>query len=387
MRRSATVLLFVAAVLPLGAQERDAQPPFTALAEAWGQSHATESKLFQAERDRLGKDFLAELGTFLGDDIDRHYWIAAFLTEDSYLHGRAARPALAWMIRQQAIELAIRKGGMDALRREYPLRIYQVHGAWDLHLQMLASIQKARAAELYRSYDLGACTPARSAAEYRLYEAIPLPDQRVIKKLTDSKTPLQDIIDKAKDATTVKVPLGRYTSERSVVVKGRTELDIVCEPGTEILVSDVNADVLRIVDSRKITLRGAHLRHVQPRKQYACHGSVLHTTDSSGIWVIDCDLNGCGAVGLYARKVDGLTVEHCAVRDNSFVAFYLDQCADVLIRRNIVVNNRSMLQSRQLKGLEMRDNRIRDNGGSWEQAERTPGRIWGKTPISERQQR
>lgn len=63
------------------------------------------SKVFQDERNRLGKDFESELWKYLGDDADKHFWIAAFLTSSSYLHGNPAMPGLAFQIRTRNLEL------------------------------------------------------------------------------------------------------------------------------------------------------------------------------------------------------------------------------------------------------------------------------------------
>lgn len=63
------------------------------------------SKVFQDERNRLGKDFESELWKYLGDDADKHFWIAAFLTSSSYLHGNPAMPELAFQIRTRNLKL------------------------------------------------------------------------------------------------------------------------------------------------------------------------------------------------------------------------------------------------------------------------------------------
>ncbi len=63
------------------------------------------SKVFQDERNRLGKDFESELWKYLGDDADKHFWIAAFLTSGSYLHGNPAMPGLAFQIRTRNLKL------------------------------------------------------------------------------------------------------------------------------------------------------------------------------------------------------------------------------------------------------------------------------------------
>ena len=62
-------------------------------------------RLFNQERVRLGESFEAELWKYLGDDIEKHYWISAFLDWKEYLHGNKPLPELSFKIRQRGVEL------------------------------------------------------------------------------------------------------------------------------------------------------------------------------------------------------------------------------------------------------------------------------------------
>lgn len=63
------------------------------------------SKVFNAERIRLGQTFETELWKYFGDDADKHFWVSLFLTAKSYLHGNEPLPELASKIRTRALEL------------------------------------------------------------------------------------------------------------------------------------------------------------------------------------------------------------------------------------------------------------------------------------------
>jgi hypothetical protein len=71
----------------------------------WEGSKRDLTPVFAAERKRLGDRFQTELLVFIGDDPQRHYWVASFLTTPEHLHGQQAMPELALLILHQGIEL------------------------------------------------------------------------------------------------------------------------------------------------------------------------------------------------------------------------------------------------------------------------------------------
>lgn len=79
------------------------------------------SKIFNAERNRLGDNFEAEFWKYLGDDIEKHYWLNFFVESDSYLHGTKPLPELAFKIRQKGLDLLDKKNDKKSLGRKVTL--------------------------------------------------------------------------------------------------------------------------------------------------------------------------------------------------------------------------------------------------------------------------
>lgn len=79
------------------------------------------SKIFNDERNRLGDEFETELWKYLGDDVEKHYWLNSFVESDSYLHGNKSLPELAFKIRQKAIDLLGKKSDKRSLGRKVTL--------------------------------------------------------------------------------------------------------------------------------------------------------------------------------------------------------------------------------------------------------------------------
>lgn len=178
---------------------------------------------------------------------------------------------------------------------------------------------------------------------------------------------VQALIDRTPDGGIVRIPAGRYVLERGLVIEGRSRLTLLGEPGTAVLVKDVNVHVLTVRNSSAIQVENLHLRHQEPLREYQCHGSVVRIENSNGVTIIGCELDGCGAIGVAAYGSTNITVRNCSIHHNTFNAFYLDSCREIELAGNTVENNGNFAQMYRIDGLMMHDNTIHDNGGYWEE--------------------
>lgn len=98
------------------------------------------SKIFNGERNRLGENFEIELWKYIGDDVEKLYWLNFFVESDSYLHGNKPLPALAFKLRQKGLELIDKKDDKKSLGRKVTLNrkqaiYYHNIGKRDLAIQ------------------------------------------------------------------------------------------------------------------------------------------------------------------------------------------------------------------------------------------------------------
>jgi len=187
------------------------------------------------------------------------------------------------------------------------------------------------------------------------------------------KLDIQELVDKTQDGRIVHIPRARYILRKSLLLRRREDLTIRCQPGTQILVSDVEQNVLTIDRCKRIEIEGTHLRHLKPLKAYECHGAVIGIKESTGVTITDCELDGCGAIGVSARDSSELTVDHCHVHNNTFTAFYLHGCGKVKITSSVIRDNGNLVQVYETRDLGMHDNIIERNGGYWEKMRAKPG--------------
>jgi hypothetical protein len=79
------------------------------------------SGIFNDDRNRLGNEFETELWKYIGDDIEKHYWLNSFVESESYLHGNKPLPELAFRLRQKGLALLDKKDDKKSLGRKVTL--------------------------------------------------------------------------------------------------------------------------------------------------------------------------------------------------------------------------------------------------------------------------
>ena len=131
------------------------------------------SKVFDADRRRLGNNFETELLKWLGEDIERHYWISFFLESESYLHGNQRLPHLALLIKEQGLSFVRGHDDQESLRRVVGLSITAATLSSELGLEALARSYKNEAENLLsRHAELKGAVPGMLVEERRRYDEI-----------------------------------------------------------------------------------------------------------------------------------------------------------------------------------------------------------------------
>jgi hypothetical protein len=126
--------------------------------------------LFNRERVRLGENFEKELWKYLGEDLDKHYWISSFIEWEGYLQGNPPLPELAFKIKLRGVGLIgetddkPKLGAKITFLRDLAVASYRAG-----NLKQALKYKK-QAAPLYRkSDDIGAYVGATTEFENCLY--------------------------------------------------------------------------------------------------------------------------------------------------------------------------------------------------------------------------
>ena len=173
------------------------EAPFASLEKAvqterggWAGDKSRLSKVFDAERKRLGDRFENELLKWLATDPEKHYWISFFLEAESYLHGSKPLSQLSLLVKQQGLALVQGKDDEDSRGYAVGLGMTAAILSDELGFHTLASSYKDQIERLLqRDPDLSAFVPAVSTADRRRYDEIKSAFRRNVSTITADTNP------------------------------------------------------------------------------------------------------------------------------------------------------------------------------------------------------
>jgi hypothetical protein len=173
---------------------------------------------------------------------------------------------------------------------------------------------------------------------------------------------LQAVIDAAGPGDRIILRQGIYLTQEALTIREKQGLSLVGLGEVSIVCQDVVDDVIRILDSEDILLLGIRARHEPSGSEAACEGAVISIDNSLRVAIQGCSLYGCGTVGVYAGRTHTLTVTDSVLQYNSFAAFHLVECDEVVIKTNTITRNNAFLFAYGVRGMEISGNAIAGNG-------------------------
>ena len=152
------------------------------------------STVFNQERIRLGENFESELWKYLGNDVEKHYWIGSFLKSKSYLHGNQPLPELTLKVWQNALALIGEKTDEESLSDKFRISILSTILATRIGKTELAVGYKKDAEKITNSgFNTKIYFPGLSEHERCLYQNVGT-DTSICKEDEDNQTPKEVII-------------------------------------------------------------------------------------------------------------------------------------------------------------------------------------------------
>lgn len=218
-------------------------------------------------------------------------------------------------------------------------------------------------------------------------------------------SPLQTVIDAARPGDVIVIGRGRYVSRFALKVTNKTNLTIVARGKVEIVCTDSDESVLDIYRSRNVTLIGLTAGH---RDAPTCFGHVVRFHESEGLIVRNCDLYGCGYMGVCFLEsvsgwIEGNTIRECGgegiwLADSSRVTILSnrivrDVCGidildsmQVVVSANLIVENETGLNVKMgtfvMNNLYFSNNLFVNNGNhTWDEAYSTNRVIAGRNVV------
>lgn len=167
----------------------------------------------------------------------------------------------------------------------------------------------------------------------------------------DYPSPMEAFPD-VRDGDTVLVAAGVYESDVSLELFGVRNVTLEGEEGATLVCSSMLENVMWIVYCDSVTVSGFTATHTQPSKEQRCCGNVFALDSSDGITIRDCEISGCGAIGVYTFNCGDVLLEDNFIHGNTRWAVQFEE--EGLMR-----------EDSSIPGLTMEGNTLFNNGGRY----------------------
>lgn len=185
------------------------------------------SRAFNQERVKLGENFEAELWKYLGEDVEKYYWISSFLDWKGYLHGSKPLPELAFKIRQRGVEIIGNTEDKENLGRKLTFLRDLAIASYLSGRRDLAIEYKKQATPIYEKYDdIGAYVGATTKFDYCIYNNLEK-DPNICRE-DEPQTEEKIIIGGIINGKAIKLPKPDYPKElRKKKISGQVSVKVI----------------------------------------------------------------------------------------------------------------------------------------------------------------
>ena len=141
----------------------------------------------------------------------------------------------------------------------------------------------------------------------------------------DYATPAEAFEQLREGDTLVFLP-GIYEAEDRLEIWGQKNVTLMAEEaGTvELLCSNMEESVLWIFNSENLHIHNLKLSHLKPTPDARCYGNVFALDHCKDVTISGCDINGCGAIGVYSLGCTNLNLVKNHIHNNSIWAVQFD---------------------------------------------------------------
>jgi hypothetical protein len=176
-----------------------------------------------------------------------------------------------------------------------------------------------------------------------------------------SRKSLQSALDSLENNDTLYIRQGIYVQKTGVTLRDVENVSIIGDGEVWIISQDLYSDVFMVRDCGPVTFENLKMRHQEPLEEYECNGGVLFADNVTTLIVDGCELNGCGAIGLWSTNCGTLEITNCFIHDNSWTAFYLTDIQSLTLSYCTIVDNASFFEAYRVEQISMHDNMIAYN--------------------------
>jgi parallel beta-helix repeat protein len=157
-----------------------------------------------------------------------------------------------------------------------------------------------------------------------------------------------DAVSEAQNGDTVVITEGIYEFEKAISIFEKQDLTVKGKGDVRLICSNMEDNVFWIINSKNITVRGVRAKHANPTEDERCYGNVFGIDCSDDIIIEDCEIHGCGAIGVYIYISEDITLRNNYIHDNTIWAYQFDgvgflketsTIASLFLEGNTIENN------------------------------------------------
>lgn len=132
----------------------------------------------------------------------------------------------------------------------------------------------------------------------------------------------KEAIDNCKEGDSIIVYPGKYIYSEEINLSA-DYVSIIGVGKPQILCTSKEQNVLWVL-SGHIVIKNLKLSHIKPEYWSYCTGNVLALDWADDILIENCDLNGCGRIGVYMFSATNVVLKKNWIHDNSLSAVQID---------------------------------------------------------------
>ena len=133
---------------------------------------------------------------------------------------------------------------------------------------------------------------------------------------------LQDAMKDAKEGSELIIYPGTYSSNKEIKI-AKDKISIIGIGKPQLLCTSTTQNVFYIT-SEDVTVRNIYASHVKPNAHVNCSGNVFSISNADNTTIENCDINGCGRVGVYIRGTGNVILKNNFIHNNSLCAVQLE---------------------------------------------------------------
>lgn len=155
---------------------------------------------------------------------------------------------------------------------------------------------------------------------------------------------LQAAFDKAKDGDTIIIVEGLYETSDTLTIKGKNHIKIIGE-GIVDFICQSYIKVISLENCEMISIENIHMVHKYAATSDSCgvDADLIYLYKCDKIRVINCELNGCGTIGVHCYNTSRVEIKGCYIHSNTQAGIKIvmskGRPEKVIIKNNRIINN------------------------------------------------